>query len=257
MTPDSFFDGGQFQNDNQLLRHVEKMISDGATIIDVGGYSSRPGAADISTEEELSRSVSAIKKIKKQFPNTVLSVDTFRSSVARAAVSEGAHIINDISGGELDKEMFRTVAELSVPYICMHMKGTPQTMNDFSTYNNLIGETLTYFTRKIYELSALGVKDIIIDPGFGFAKTIDQNFKLLNDLKIFQILRKPVLVGLSRKSMIYKTLNTTPDKALAGTIALNMAALLQGASILRVHDVLEATHTIKLFSYLSPAAIRV
>lgn len=257
VTPDSFFDGGHYHDGPSLLNHVEKMLSDGAAIIDVGGYSSRPGADTISTEEEVKRSITAIKQIKIHFPDAVLSIDTFRATVAHAAINEGAHIVNDISGGELDQEMFKTVARLNVPYICMHMKGTPQTMTSLSTYDNLLQEIVSYFHKKTDHLKTLGVKDIIIDPGFGFAKTIAQNFQLLNELHFLNILEKPILVGLSRKSMIWKTLNTTPDKALTGTTMLNTLALAKGASILRVHDVKEAMETIKLFSNLSSAPVRV
>jgi dihydropteroate synthase len=247
VTPDSFYDRGQYTNESNLLRHVEKMIAEGAAIIDVGGYSSRPGASDISVDEELKRVIDAIKAIKKHFAGTVISVDTFRSTVAKASVGEGAEVINDISGGELDDKMFSVVAALKVPYICMHMKGTPQTMNSFVSYDNMLHEIVGYFHPKLAALHRLGVKDIILDPGFGFAKTADQSFQLLNNLDHLKILEKPLLVGLSRKSMIWKTLNIQPELALNGTIALNMVALMKGVSILRVHDVREAVECITLY----------
>jgi dihydropteroate synthase len=253
VTPDSFYDGGRFTDTLTGLKHVEKMIQDGASIVDVGGYSSRPGALDIPPAEELKRVTEAIRTIRKHFNQVAVSVDTFRSAIAEAAVNEGAQIVNDISGGELDSHMFQTVAALHVPYICMHMKGTPQTMNGLTRYNNLLYEVTEYFHKKIVALQSLGIKDIIIDPGFGFSKTPEQGFRLLNNLEQFKILEKPILVGLSRKSMIWRTLETTAENALNGTTALNMAALVKGASILRVHDVKEAAETIKLFTNLSAA----
>lgn len=253
VTPDSFYDGGRYEKEEFLLNHVEHMLAEGAAIIDVGGYSSRPGASNVPVEAESKRVIDSIKKIRKHFADCVISVDTFRAAVARAACHEGAQLVNDISGGDLDKEMHAAIAELNIPFICMHMKGNPATMKDEAVYENLLLEVTTYFHKKIDLLHALGVKDVILDPGFGFAKTADQNFQILKALGHFRIFEKPVLVGLSRKSMIWKTLGTTPDDALNGTTALHMAALLQGASILRVHDVKEAVETIKLFSNLSPA----
>lgn len=253
LTPDSFYDGGRYEQEKNILIQVEKMLTEGATIIDVGGYSSRPGAKDISQEDELSRVIAAVKSIKKHFDNSIISIDTFRSTIARAAIAEGAQLINDISGGEQDHAMFTSVAELNVPYICMHMKGTPATMNSLATYDNLVHEIITYFHKKLDTLHTLGVKDILVDPGFGFAKTVEQNFQILQSLSHFKILEKPIVVGLSRKSMIWRTLDTAPEHALNGTTALNMVALLHHASILRVHDVKEAIETIKLFSNLSPA----
>jgi dihydropteroate synthase len=251
ITPDSFFQGSRFTTEREILSQTEKMLSEGATFIDVGGYSSRPGAEDISIKEEQSRVLKAIKAILKEFPYSVISVDTFRSIVAYQAVQEGALLINDISAGELDSKMFETVAALKVPYIAMHMRGTPQTMNSLASYDNLIKEVMDYFVERIKKLKALRINDIIIDPGFGFAKTIDQNFELLTHLDYFQNLDRPVLAGLSRKSMIWKTLGITPEDALNGTTALNTAAVLKGASILRVHDVKEAVEVIKLYSKLS------
>ena len=220
----------------------------GATLLDVGGYSSRPGAKDISETEEIQRVSQAVKVIFAEFPQAFISVDTFRSSVAKAAIREGACMINDISGGSLDPKMFEVVATSKVPYILMHMQGTPQNMSSLTNYNNLIKDILDYFHQKIDTLRQLGVKDIILDPGFGFAKTLEQNFSLLNHLDHFKLFGSPLLVGLSRKSMIWKPLNTTAEEALNGTTALHMTALLKGASILRVHDVKEAVETITLFS---------
>jgi dihydropteroate synthase len=254
VTPDSFFDGGKFTDEVSILKRVEQMITEGAAIIDIGGYSSRPGAADISTDEEARRVVGALRLIRNQFKEVILSVDTFRSSIARQAVNEGADMINDISGGELDPAMVETVAALNVPYICMHMRGTPQTMNALATYDNLLLEITSWFAAKVDLLQRAGVKDILLDPGFGFAKTVNQNFELLSNLQLLTPLGKPLLVGLSRKSMIWRTLQTTPDQALNGTTALNMVALLKGASLLRVHDVKEAVDVITLFSHLRAAA---
>ncbi|HEY9489624.1 MAG TPA: dihydropteroate synthase [Chryseosolibacter sp.] len=248
VTPDSFFDGGQYLSETQILQHTEKMLSEGADFVDVGGYSSRPGAAEVTVEVEIDRVVKAISIIVKSFPGTIVSVDTFRASVAKAAVESGASIINDISGGNLDPEMFKIVSELQIPYILMHMRGTPQNMNSQTEYTHLIKEVTDYFQQKIFELKQLEVKDIIIDPGFGFSKTIEQNFNLLQSLEKFSILEKPVLVGLSRKSMIWKTLQIDPAEALNGTTTLNAMALLKGADILRVHDVREAREVIKLFT---------
>lgn len=247
VTPDSFYEASRFTTERQILEQTEKMLAAGATFIDVGGYSSRPGAKDISEEEELSRTLNAVKLIAKKFPTAIISIDTFRSTVARQAVGEGAHLINDISAGELDAAMFNTLAELQVPYIAMHMRGTPQTMKSLTEYENLMKEITDYFHQKIYTLHQLGVKDIIIDPGFGFSKTAEQNFQILQHLDYFKILGKPILAGLSRKSMVWKTLETTASEALNGSSALHMAALLKGSSILRVHDVKEAMEVVKLY----------
>lgn len=250
ITPDSFFKGSRFTTEAEILTQTEKMLAEGATFIDVGGYSSRPGADDISIQEELSRVVKAVQTIIREFPQAIISVDTFRSAVAKQAVQEGALIINDISAGELDSKMFETVAALKVPYIAMHMRGNPQTMKALTAYGNLIQEVMDYFVEKLNRLRALEISDIIVDPGFGFAKTTDQNFELLAHLNYFRNLDRPILAGLSRKSMIWKTLEISADDALNGTSALNMAALLKGASILRVHDVKEAMQVIKLYSKL-------
>lgn len=246
ITPDSFYDGGKFRGEKSMWGHVEKMLAEGADFIDVGGYSTRPGAEHISEEEELSRILPVIQHILKKSPQALLSVDTFRSAVARKAVEEGASMINDISGGDQDPEMFKTVASLNVPYILMHMRGTPQTMTTLTQYDDLIKDMTDYFHKKIHDLHQSGVKDIIIDPGFGFAKTAEQNFELLHHLDYFKILGQPILAGLSRKSMIWRTLETNPEGALNGTTALNTAALLKGASILRVHDVKEAVECVRL-----------
>ena len=247
VTPDSFYGASRFTTDREILEQTEKMLTEGATFIDVGGYSSRPGAKDISEEEELSRALHAVKLIAKKFPTAIISIDTFRSTVARHALREGAHLINDISAGELDTGMFNTLAELQVPYIAMHMCGTPQTMRSLTEYENLIKEITDYFHQKIHILHQLGVKDIVIDPGFGFSKTVEQNFEILQHLDYFKILGKPILTGLSRKSMIWKTLGTTPAEALNGSSALHMASLLKGSPILRVHDVKEAMEVVKLY----------
>lgn len=246
VTPDSFYDGGRYATEKQILDRVEDMVTNGAAFIDIGGYSSRPGAADIGEDEEIKRVIPAIHLIRKNFPSVIISIDTFRSSVARTAVEEGASIINDISGGSLDSTMFETVAELNIPYILMHMKGTPQTMNSQANYTNLLQEITDYFHSRIHQLHKLGVKDIIIDPGFGFAKTREHNFQLLNDLNLLHIFEKPLLVGLSRKSMVWKTLGIPSEDALNGTTVLNTIAALKGAHILRVHDVKEASQVLKL-----------
>ena len=253
VTPDSFYDGGRYDSETTILEQTEKMIKHGATFIDVGGYSSRPGAEDIPVSEEIRRISIAIKSIVKNFPEAFISIDTFRSHVANIAVQEGAAIINDISGGEQDPAMLEVVSSLQVPYVVMHMRGNPKTMNQLTNYENLTKDVTDFFHRKINQLNTLGIKDIIIDPGFGFAKTIEQNFSLLNSLDYLKILNKPILVGLSRKSMIWKTLSTTPEYSLNGTSALNAIALTKGACILRVHDVKEAAEVCRLFSSTTAA----
>jgi len=251
ITPDSFFDGGEHTDEKSVLQKAEKMISDGADFIDVGGYSSRPGAEDVSEEEELNRVLPAIRSIVKRFPESIISIDTFRSEVARLALEEGAMMVNDISGGTLDSKMFDLVVKYHIPYILMHMKGTPQTMKSMAEYENLIKEMLDYFHPKLHQLHQLGAADIMIDPGFGFAKTIAHNFELLKQLELLKILNKPMVIGLSRKSMIWKTLDTDPENALNGTTVLNTIALLKGASILRIHDVKEAVEAVKLTSFVT------
>lgn len=250
VTPDSFYDGGNFQNQNKILHHVEKMLNDGATFIDIGAYSSRPDAEHISESEESQRLLPVIKLLVKTFPNILISVDTFRSNIARQSIDYGACIINDISAGSLDDAMMTTVADLKVPYIMMHMKGTPQMMKQLTQYEHLLKDILFYFSEKIAAARALGIVDMIIDPGFGFAKTTSQSFELLNHLELFQVLDLPILAGLSRKSMIYITLDATSKDALNGTSVLNTIALQKGASILRVHDVKEAVECVKLMMSL-------
>jgi dihydropteroate synthase len=246
VTPDSFYDGGKFKSDREILAQVEKMVRENADFIDVGGYSTRPGAEEISFNEELNRSVGTISLIRHRFPDVILSIDTFRSEVAQKAIEAGASIINDISGGELDPGMFETVARFKVPYILMHMRGNPKTMNALTHYDNLLKEVLDFLQSRLQTLTKLGVKDVIVDPGFGFAKTREQNFQLLHELDKLGILGRPVLAGLSRKSMVWKTLNQKPEEALNGTTTLNTIALLKNASILRVHDVKEAVEAVKL-----------
>ncbi|WP_420316695.1 dihydropteroate synthase [Ekhidna sp.] len=251
VTPDSFFVESRKNGIDDLLRTSEKMLEEGATFLDIGGYSSRPGADDISLKDEISRVIDPIKAVSKRFPEAIISIDTFRSEVARAAVESGACLINDISAGHLDSEMLETVAKLEVPYIAMHMKGTPQNMKELTRYDDLLLEVVKYFSSVIHDCNQLGIKDVIIDPGFGFAKTAEQSFDLLNKLNHFHHLDRPLLVGVSRKSMIYRTLNLTAEEALNGTTVVNTVALLKGAQILRVHDVKEAVETIKLVSKLS------
>lgn len=249
ITPDSFFAESRTSESTQLVEKAGKMLEEGALFLDMGAYSSRPGAADVSEEEEVKRLIPAVQLIAKEFPSAIISVDTFRAKVAEKAIQAGAHIINDISGGELDAEMFETVGNLQVPYILMHMRGNPETMSSLTNYDNLMTEITHYFSNKINCLKNLGVKDIILDPGFGFAKTIEQNFQMLKNFQLFQTLGFPMLAGLSRKRMVWKTLNTTPEEALNGTTVLNVLALQNGASVLRVHDVKAAVECIKLLDF--------
>ncbi len=246
LTPDSFFDGGKYTSDQTILEKVEKMLSEGATFIDIGGYSSRPGAAHIPEQEELDRVLHGINLVLKHFPDTLISVDTFRSSIARQAIDSGAALINDISAGNLDEQMFRTVADLQVPYIMMHMPGSPQTMQKLTQYEDILQEIILYFSRKIVALRELQLNDLIIDVGFGFGKTSEQNFLLLKNLSVFTMVGVPMLVGISRKSMLYKPLGIDASEALNATTVANTLALINGASILRVHDVKEAVETIKI-----------
>ena len=254
ITPDSFYAGSRFQENNRIIDTVGRMIEDGATIIDIGGQSTRPGAEKISADEEAKRVIPVIETIRKTFPNLFISIDTYYADVARHSVIAGADIVNDISAGLLDPGMPEAVAQLNVPIIAMHMKGTPQTMQGLTHYEHLLPEILEYFIERISHLEAAGIKDIILDPGFGFAKTIEQNFLLLAGLENLKILQKPMLAGLSRKSMVYKTLNTTPEASLNGTTVLNTIALTKGANILRVHDVKEAAECIKLTSQLQSSS---
>lgn len=254
LTPDSFYDGGKLKNHDQLLSRVQQFIDEGASIIDLGGYSTRPGAADISVEEEISRVIPVVQLIREHFRAIPLSVDTFRSQVARAALEQGASMVNDVSGATADNLMLDLIAEYQVPYVGMHMRGTPQTMNTLTDYQDIVFEIRYFFSTLAEEAAKRNINDLIIDPGLGFAKTIAQNFHLLYHLDAFKLLELPVLIGLSRKSMIYKTLNTTPENALNGSSALHMAALERGAHLLRVHDVKEAQECIKLFTQLRDAA---
>ena len=250
VTPDSFYDGGVFSNEKKILHQVEKMILDGADIIDVGGYSSKPGAETIPLKEEEKRVIPIIKLINKTFDKTVISVDTFRSEIAEKSLSEGASIINDISGGDLDKNIYQIANKYRAPYIMMHMKGIPSNMQHNPKYENINYEIIKNLSLKIDSAEKKGVSDIIIDPGFGFGKTIQHNYQILNNIKLYTVLKKPILVGVSRKSMIYKLLESDPSEALNGTTSLNTIALINGANILRVHDVKEAKEVIKLYSFL-------
>lgn len=252
ITPDSFFDGGNYKDEKGILKQVEKMLSEGATFIDVGAYSSRPGAKNVSKEEELNRILPIIQLLTKEFENIIISVDTFRSTIASKCIDAGAALINDISAGLQDENMLATIASLKVPYIMMHMKGTPKTMQKETNYKNLITDIIFYFSERVAQARSLGICDIIIDPGFGFAKTLQQNYELLNSLELFKNTNLPILAGLSRKSMIYRVLDTDAKNALNGTSALHMIALQKGANILRVHDVKEAHECIKLHQQLAP-----
>ena len=251
ITQNSFFDGGKWNSFEKILSHVEQMLNDGATFIDVGAYSSKPNAEFISEEQEIAQIVPVIRLLLEKFPNILISIDTFRAKVAEACIMEGAAIINDISAGNLDGQMLPTIAKLQVPYIMMHMRGNPQTMQSLTDYENLIKEVLFYFSEKIAEARTLGINDIMVDPGYGFSKTLEQNYELMQQSELLQLLELPILVGVSRKSMIYKALDTTADNSLNGTTFLNAIALTKGASILRVHDVKEAVEAVKLFGFLS------
>lgn len=251
LTPDSFYTNSRFASELAVLKQAEKMLKEGAAMLDLGAYSTRPGASSVTVEEETTRLLPAIKALKKEFEDVIISVDTFRAYIAHLAVNEGANMINDISGGEFDGKMFATIAKLQVPYILMHNCGTLQTMHLKNHYNNLIADVVLYFTSKINQLRSLGVNDIILDPGFGFAKNITQNFEMMRKFKDFKILDLPLLVGVSRKSMIWKPLNITANEALNGTSILNTIALQNGAKILRVHDVAQAIECVKLVELLN------
>ena len=247
VTPDSFYAGSRSETERDIVLRLHQIVSEGASIIDIGGYSSRPGAENVSMEEEMSRLRNGLEIIRKHHPEAIVSVDTFRADVAKMCVEEyGVAIINDISAGQMDKAMFPTIAQLGIPYIIMHMKGTPQDMQVSPKYEHFLKEIFYYFSERVQKLRDLGVKDIIIDPGFGFGKTLEHNYELLNHLEEFSLFELPLLVGVSRKSMIYKLLGTTPEEALNGTTALHTIALLKGANILRVHDVKEAVESIKI-----------
>ncbi len=251
-TPDSFFAGSRKQTERELMERVQQILSEGGSIIDVGAYSTRPGAAVVSAEEEWQRLEQALRIVHREAPETILSVDTFRADIARRCVETfGVSIVNDISGGDADAQMFETVADLRVPYVLMHCQGTPQTMQQAPTYKNVTAEVITDLSRKVRQLRQRGARDIIIDPGFGFGKTLEHNYTLLRQLEDFRIFDLPLLVGISRKSMITRPLDITADEALNGTTALNAFALMMGANILRVHDVKAATEVVKLYSLLS------
>ena len=245
-TPDSFYEGSRFSGTDEILLQAEKMIIEGADILDIGGQSTRPGSEQVSEDTELNRILESIEAIHQKFPEIIISVDTYYSTVAKKCIHAGASIVNDISSGTMDKEMLSTIAALKVPYVSMHMKATPQTMQQQANYENVTREVLDFFIRKKDECKTAGIADVIIDPGFGFAKTIAHNFQVLKDLSVFKMLDAPVLVGLSRKSSVYKTLGISPEEALNGTTVLNTIALMNGANILRVHDVKEAKEAIKL-----------
>ena len=251
ITPDSFYDGGRYNSKDKIENQIEKMIISGADIVDVGGYSSRPGAKDISIEDELNRVIPVIEIIKQKFSETIVSIDTFRSKVASEAIISGADIVNDISGGNLDSAMFETVSKHKVPYILMHMSGNPGNMMIKTNYENVTKDLCRYFSERIDKAKSYGINDIIIDPGFGFSKTTQQNYELLNNLEFFKEFQRPIVVGVSRKSMIYKILNTTPEKALNGSSILHTISLMKGANILRTHDVKEALECVKIVSQLN------
>jgi len=251
VTPNSFYDGGMYKSSSEMLTKVGKMLSEGATFIDVGAYSSKPSAEYVSEEEELQRIIPIINLILEYYPEALLSVDTFRSEVAKLCIENGAAIINDISAGNLDDKMLETIAKYNVPYIMMHMRGTPETMQKMTSYEDIVKEILFYFSEKVANARSFGINDLIIDPGFGFAKTLDQNYEVLQKMELFEILELPLLAGFSRKSMIYKTLQSSAEEALNGTTVLNTVALTKGAKILRVHDVKEAMECITLFNKIN------
>jgi dihydropteroate synthase len=252
-TPDSFYEGSRFSGTDKILAQAEKMINEGADILDIGGQSTRPGSEQVSENTELTRIIESIEAMHQRFPGVLLSVDTYYSTVAKKCVEAGASIVNDVSSGTMDKEMLSTIAALRVPYIAMHMKGTPQTMQQLANYENVTREVLDFFIAKKDDCKNTGITDLIIDPGFGFAKTISHNFQLLKNLSVFKMIDTPLLVGLSRKSSVYKTLNISPEEALNGTTVLNTIALMNGANILRVHDVKEAREAVKLWEAVSGA----
>jgi len=253
ITPDSFYAGSRITSVDDALERGAKMLAEGADILDIGAYSSRPGAVDISEQEESDRLLPVVEAIAKNHPGAILSVDTFRAKIAEAGIKAGAHIINDISGGQLDNDMFAMAAKLQVPYILMHMKGTPQNMTQLAQYEDIVPEVISYFAERIQQLTSLGVKDVILDPGFGFAKLQQHSYTLLNRMQELDIFQLPILAGVSRKRMIYHLLGTTANEALNGTTVLNTVALMKGANILRVHDVKEAVETVKLVQALSAA----
>lgn len=251
VTPNSFFDGGKYKNENEILSQVEKLLIDGAAFIDLGAYSSKPSAEFVSEKEEISRIVPAIDLILKSFPETIISIDTFRSEVAKASIESGAAIINDIAAGNLDEKMFEIIGKYNVPYIMMHMRGNPQTMQTLTNYDDIVKEMLFYFSERIAQARSFGINDLIIDPGFGFAKTLEQNYDVFKKTELFTLLELPLLIGISRKSMISKVLNINTENALNGTTVLNTLALSKGAKILRVHDVKEAMQCVTLFNKIN------
>jgi len=248
ITPNSFYDGGKYATEKEVLVQAEKLLSEGATFLDIGAYSSRPNAELVSEDEERSRLLPVVSAVLKQFPDTLISVDTFRSAVAKAAIENGAAIINDISAGNLDERMLQVIADHNVPYIMMHMRGTPQTMQSLTQYKNIVKEMLFYFSQKVAKARHFKINDLIIDPGFGFAKTLEQNYEVLQLLALFQFLELPILVGVSRKSMVYKPFDSSASEALNGTTVANTIALTKGANILRVHDVKQAVEAVKIFN---------
>lgn len=251
LTPNSFYDGGKYTNEDAIITQVEKMLAEGATFIDIGAYSSKPNAEFVAVEQELARIVPVVELLMQEFPQILISIDTFRSEVAEACIRNGAALINDISAGKLDDSMLAVIAQYNVPYIMMHMIGNPQTMQTFTQYNDLVKEILFYFSERIAAARSLGINDLIVDPGFGFSKTLEQNYELLHQLELFQQLDLPILSGISRKSMIYKALNCSASESLNGTTVLNTVALLKGANIIRVHDVKEAMECVTLFNNLN------
>ncbi|MBP6625741.1 MAG: dihydropteroate synthase [Chitinophagaceae bacterium] len=248
VTPNSFYDGGKYKTETEILYQAEVMLDEGATFIDVGAYSSKPNAEFVSETEELERIVPVINLLLKHFPEAIVSIDTFRSEVAKAAIENGAALINDIAAGNLDERMMETIVHYKVPYVMMHMRGNPQTMQTLTQYDNVVKEMILYFSEKVAKARSFGINDLILDPGFGFAKTTEQNYEILQKLELFQMLELPILAGVSRKSMIYKLLNTNAQEALNGTTVLNTISLTKGAAILRVHDVKEAMECVTLFN---------
>ena len=251
VTPNSFYDGGKYKNETEILSQVEKMLNEGADFIDIGAYSSKPNADFVLEEEEIARIIPVVSLVLKHFPETLLSIDTFRSEVAKVSIENGAAIINDISAGNLDVKMFEIIAKYNVPYIMMHMRGNPKTMQSLTNYNDIVKEILFYFSERVSMARSFGINDLIIDPGFGFAKTLEQNYQVFQKMELFKILELPLLAGVSRKSMIYKMLDIGVEDALNGTTVLNTLALTKGAKILRVHDVKAATECVTLFNKIN------
>ena len=251
VTPDSFYDGGRHNAIDSVLKRVELMMKEGVDILDVGGYSTRPNAPEVSVEEELNRVLPAIEQVHAHFPDLPISIDSFRAEVAKQAVEAGASMVNDVSGGNLDEDMFHTVASLQVPYVLMHMRGNPATMQQFTHYEDLMVDIVQELSEKLFKLKKLGVNDIIVDPGFGFSKTLEQNYEMLKKMTYFEVLECPLLIGVSRKSMIYKLLDSSADDALIGTAAINMMALQKGAKLLRVHDVKAAKDVVTIFNQMN------